>query len=199
MKALFKNVMKLGLILTAYTVVACVGLAFMDQITRPIIGGHEARRTERSLKSLFPDGDGFEAIEGFSAGADKVKFLAAYKITKGGEPVGVAVKAAGPSYGGDITVLVGVARDEKIAGAIILSHKDTPGLGANAMNPNYFVDKKTKTTFPGQFAGKPVSDPFEPKKDVIAITASTITSRAVSTVVKRAGEAGNAYLAGVVK
>jgi electron transport complex protein RnfG len=56
------------------------------------------------------------------------------------------------------------------------------------------VDKAAGKTFYGQFAGKSVNDPFEAKNDVIAITASTISSRSISAIVKSAGIAGKAWL-----
>ena len=71
---------------------------------------------------------------------------------------------------------------------------DTPGLGANAASPNYFVEKGSLKTFYGQFAGKSVTDPFEAKGDVLAITAATISSRSISLIVKTAGTAGKAWL-----
>ena len=71
---------------------------------------------------------------------------------------------------------------------------DTPGLGANATNPAYFVDKAAKTTFPGQFTGKAVEDSYEVKNDVVAISASTITSKALTLIVKETGLAGSAWL-----
>jgi len=40
-----------------------------------------------------------------------------------------------------------------------------------------------------------VNDPFEPKNDVIAITAATITSRAVSRIVRTAGRAASQWMA----
>ena len=78
-------------------------------------------------------------------------------------------------------VLVGVGTDRRIAGVRVLEIKDTPGLGVNADSPTYFVDKAKKTTFPGQFAGQGRSPTrFVVKKDVVAITASTITSKALT-------------------
>jgi Na+-translocating ferredoxin:NAD+ oxidoreductase subunit G len=58
------------------------------------------------------------------------------------------------------------------------------------------VDRAKGIHFYDQFAGKAVSDPFVPKGDVIAITAATITSRAVAASVKAAGEAALAWFAG---
>ena len=81
-----------------------------------------------------------------------------------------------------------------MAGIRILALKDTPGLGANATNPVYFVNKSTRTTFPGQFSGKALGDPFIVKQDVSAITASTITSKALTSIIKMAGDAAAGWL-----
>jgi electron transport complex protein RnfG len=87
--------------------------------------------------------------------------------------------------------------DGRIAGVRILEHKDTPGLGAKAASLSYYVDKEAGITFFGQFAGKSVNDPFDPKNDVIAITATTITSAAVSKAVQAAGRVLSARFAGM--
>jgi electron transport complex protein RnfG len=77
-----------------------------------------------------------------------------------------------------------------------MEHSETPGLGANAEAPSYYVDREKKITFYGQFAGKSVSDPFQAKGDVHAITASTVTSNAVALAVKAAGVGASAWLSG---
>jgi electron transport complex protein RnfG len=123
-----------------------------------------------------------------------VSFDNQYSVIRGGKIIGAAVQGSTGSYGGPIIVLVGVSADGMISRVKIMNHSDTPGLGANAGKPNYFVDKKAGITFYDQFAGKKVSDPFEAKNDIIAITAATITSNAVSKVVKAAGEAAAQWL-----
>jgi electron transport complex protein RnfG len=90
---------------------------------------------------------------------------------------------------------VGVGADNRISGVKILAHQDTPGLGANAASPSYYVDRPRGITFYGQFKGKPVADPFEVKGDVQAVTASTVTSKAVADSVKAAGAAAAAWFA----
>jgi electron transport complex protein RnfG len=89
---------------------------------------------------------------------------------------------------------VGVDAGGKISGVKIMEISDTPGLGANAASPGYFVDKAAGITFYGQFAGKSADAPFEVADDVIAITAATISSRSISVIVKNAGIAGKAWL-----
>ncbi len=190
-----KNMIKLGLVLAAYATAACVGLAFVYTGTAAVIAERQKADLEAALTDLFPQGDGFEEITGAIANGDpSVSFVNEYAIKKNGGIAGVAVRAVGASYGGPITVLVGVLADGTIAGVKVLENKDTPGLGANASSPAYFVDKAAGLTFYGQFAGKALSDPFEVKGDVAAITASTITSKAVAGIVKTAGRAAGQWL-----
>jgi electron transport complex protein RnfG len=90
---------------------------------------------------------------------------------------------------------VGVGVDGKVSGVKVLEHNDTPGLGANAASASYYIDRARGIHFYDQFVGKSVGDPFEPKQDVVAITAATITSRAVAAEVKAAGQAALAWFA----
>jgi electron transport complex protein RnfG len=191
------DTIKLGLVLTAYAVAACVGLAFVYAKTKAEIDKQEIANLEIAIKELFPDADGFKDLKNTIASPDPgVSFENQYGITRGGAIIGAAIQASGGSYGGPIKVLVGVSTEGKISRVKIMSHSDTPGLGANAGKDSYYVDKKAGKTFYGQFADKKVSDPFEPKNDVIAITAATITSQAVSSIVRTAGQAASQWLEG---
>ena len=189
------DTIKLGLVLTAYAVAACVGLAFVYAKTKADIDKQDAANLEIAIKDLFPDADSFEDLKGIIVSADSgVSFDNQYSVIRGGKIIGAAIQGSTGSYGGPIVVLTGVSADGKISRVKIMSHSDTPGLGANAGKPNYFVDKKAGITFYDQFEGKKISDPFQPKNDVIAITAATITSTAVSKVVKAAGQAAAEWL-----
>ncbi|MDR1929577.1 MAG: FMN-binding protein [Treponema sp.] len=188
--------LKLGVVLACFAAAACVGLALVYNVTKEIIAVRSQADLEAALKDLFPNADAFTDITGeISSPQATVVFGSQYAIKQGNTLLGTAIQASGPSYGGPITVLVGVGADGRIAGAKILEHQDTPGLGANAASPSYFVDKAAKLTFYGQFAGKPVTDPFEAAGDITAVTASTITSRAVSLVVKTSGNAAAGWMA----
>jgi Na+-translocating ferredoxin:NAD+ oxidoreductase subunit G len=184
---------RLGMILTAFAVFACVGLSFVYASTRERIAANSTRQLDESLKELFASADEF-APERLESADPAVGFLAAYVARRGGAVLGVAITASGRSYNGQTVVLVGVGADRKIVGARVLENHDTPGLGANAASPTYFVDRAKRLTFSGQFAGKPVSDEFAVKRDVQAISASTITSRAVARIVKAAAESAGSLL-----
>jgi electron transport complex protein RnfG len=190
-----KDILRLGFVLALYAMGACVALALVYTVTQPTIAGLAEAQLKDSLSDLFPDAESFDALNGsIESTAAGVEILDSWKAVRGADILGVAIKASGSSYGGDAIMLVGVSPDQRIVGARVMILSDTPGLGANATNPAYFVDKGSKTTFPGQFTGKAVTDPFEVKKDVVAISASTITSKALTEVVKEAGRAGTAWL-----
>lgn len=229
-----KNVggmLKLGVILMAYSAVACVGLAFVYSSTEKTIAERAVQDSIDAMKSIFPEATAFEAVDDVVFTGDKMKMLEAKAAKKDGELIGLIIKAQGPSYSGQTLVLVGVALPpsttskeinlqtsasgnelkEEVKNAVlaenekatlnltikavrILENKDTPGLGANAVSPVYYVNKEKKITFPGQFSGKLVSDAFEVRKDVEAITASTITSRSISNIVKASALAADTWL-----
>ena len=196
-KAGFRGMLKLGIVLAIYSAAACVGLAFVYTATEKVIAGNKERDRIAALTELFQDDVKFEPIPDFRSlnPAVTIENDGAFAVLKNGTVAGVAVTTSRASYSGQIRVLVGITAQGKISGVKILEHSDTPGLGANAASPKYFIDRPKGIHFYDQFAGKMVSDPFEPKQDVVAITAATITSRAVSESVKAAGEAAMAWLA----
>lgn len=190
-----KEMLKLGLALALFSTAACVGLAFVYEGTSKIIADREQADLEASLDELFPGMDSFEDITGsLESPNPAVEFQTVYKIQGGGALLGLAVRASGTSYGGALTTLTGVSIDGRVTRVKILSHKDTPGLGANAASDSYYVDRAKKITFTGQFSGKSFADPFLVKEDVLIVTASTITSRAVANIVKASSEAVMAYI-----
>ncbi|MDR1179863.1 MAG: FMN-binding protein [Spirochaetales bacterium] len=191
-----KTMLKLGCVLALFSGVACVGLAFVHSLTAEKIAAHAQSALENALGEIFPGADSFDDVTGELSSLDeRITIVAAYAIKKGGNPVGIAVQATGPSYNGEATLLSGFSADKKVVRVVVLDLKDTPGLGANAANASYYVDRASRTTFPGQFSGKDLGDAFEAKKDVVAITASTITSRSLAAIVKASGEAAMVYFA----
>ena len=95
---------------------------------------------------------------------------------------GAAIKTSEGGFGGKIDLMVGILADGTIKGTSVLSHAETPGLGANMTGKfkDQFVDKN-----PASFTLKVKKD----GGDVDAITAATITSRAFSKAVDKAYQA----------
>ena len=95
---------------------------------------------------------------------------------------GAAVKTSEGGFGGKIDMMVGFAADGTIKGTSVLSHAETPGLGANMTGKfkDQFVDKN-----PASYKLTVTKD----GGDVDAITGATITSRAFSKAVDKAYQA----------
>jgi electron transport complex protein RnfG len=196
MKTNFLGMMKLGLILAVFAATACIMLAFVYSGTSSVIAQRQRADLEAALKELFPDADDFEKIDEIKSPDQAVAIDNAYAALKNGEIIGAALSLSRASYSGPIRTMAGVNAEGFITGVKILEHSDTPGLGANAASSSYFVDRANGVTFYGQFAGKHVSHPFRVKDDIISITASTITSRAVAESVRAAALAVHAWLTG---
>jgi electron transport complex protein RnfG len=170
-------------------------LAFVYAGTSRIIASRAEADQLAALKEIFPDADVFEPVQGVVSPDPSVTIESAYLAKRGETTAGMALKLSRAGYSGPIVLMAGVSVDKTITGVKIMEHSETPGLGANAASPSYFVDRAKGLTFYGQFAGKNAADPFLVKGDVVAITASTITSRAVASAVKAAGQTASAWLA----
>jgi electron transport complex protein RnfG len=188
--------LRLGIILAVYAAAACVGLAFVYSGTEKIIARRQEADQNAALRELFPDAGSFSEIsESISSADPSVTFEAGYEARRGNEIAGVVLRTSRASYGGAIKILVGISAGGKITGIKILEHQDTPGLGANAASPSYYIDRAAGIHFYDQFTGKSVNDRFAVKEDIAAITAATITSRAVADSVKAAGGAAMDWIA----
>jgi electron transport complex protein RnfG len=195
----FAGMVKLGCTLAVFAAAACVMLAFVYTATAKIIAARQQADLEAALKELFPEADGFSETNEIKSPDASVTVESAYAALKNGEKIGAALSLSRGSYGGPIKIMAGVSVKGAITGVKIMEHSDTPGLGANAASPSYFVDRAKGITFYGQFTGKNAGDPFEVKNDVQAITASTVTSQAVSAAVKAAGLGVSAWVTGGAK
>jgi electron transport complex protein RnfG len=80
--------------------------------------------------------------------------------------------------------MVGLTPDGKVYNTSVLSHSETPGLGAKCTEDEHFM-----TQFKGFDPSQKILTVKKDGGDVDAITASTITSRAYSLAVKNAVDA----------
>lgn len=138
------------------------------------------RKALQDALSLVLPADGGISADAAYADMDGVRYEY-YCQTVQGEASAWAVKSTVNGFGGPLTVLVGIGKDGVVCATKVLSHSETPGLGAKCQTDEAFIS---------QFAGFDTSA----KKllvrkdggDVDAITASTITSRAYTLAVANA-------------
>jgi electron transport complex protein RnfG len=96
---------------------------------------------------------------------------------KDGSPWAIAFESRGTGFGGDIGVMVGFDLEKDVLTGIgILTHQETPGLGARI----------TESAFTDNFKGKSLTAVFKVKKDsgeVDAVSGATYSSRGVCAAV----------------
>jgi Na+-translocating ferredoxin:NAD+ oxidoreductase subunit G len=187
-----KENLKLGGILLIITAIAGLLLGAAHSVTLEPIAKQEQMTKAAAMKVILPKADEFKAKQVALEGIIKE----VNEGTASGKTAGYAIKVAPKGYGGAIEVMVGISTEGKVEGIKILSHSETPGLGANATQPK----------FSNQFAGKPISKELQvvktaPSADnqVEAITGATITSKAVTNGVNEAVKFYNTKLKGDAK
>ena len=172
-KSSFKN---MTLCLLTICLVCSALLALVSHLTAAPIAEAQRNKTNATLAQVLPE---FEKAEPRMVSLDGTDF-ACYEATVDTTVVGYAVISSVIGFGGTLQLMVGFDAEGKVWSTSVLSHSETPGLGANCTNP----------AFKDQF------DRFDPSAkvlqvrkdggDIDAITASTITSRAYCKAVEQA-------------
>lgn len=176
------SMIKLGLILCAYAVVACAMLALVNNFTAPKIAENQTKKVSAAMQEFFPEsGLSFETINDFTppvVGAITVDEM--YVAKRGNEIVGGAAQVSGPTYDQG-TILIGIKNDGTVTGLKFLKLTDSPGFGLKANDATFKL--QNGKTFYGQFEGKNAKDGFVAGQNFDAISGATITSEAVSSLI----------------
>lgn len=162
------------------TGIAAVVLGFFNFITQKPIERQIREANLQAMKEVMP-ADTYKEIKAETATGDIVKAVS--KAYKNGSEAGFVIKVSPSGYGGSIEMLVGIDKNGKITGIKIISHNETPGLGAKATEPSWQSQFKGKGPDALMVVKHP---PSKDKNEVQAITGATITSRAVTKGVNEA-------------
>ena len=158
------------LCLTAVCLICAAILGCVYAVTYEPIQASAQKALAASIGQVLPEG-------GELSEAKEIEGYEYYVQTKDGVPSAYAIKSTSVGFGGPLTLMVGVLPDGTVYNTSVLSHSETPGLGAKCQTDTKFMD---------QFKGFSPDKSLVVKKDggdVDAITASTITSRAYTLAV----------------
>ncbi len=164
-------------------------LGFFHDLTAGPIAEASARQLSESLAELMPpfSNDPLADAKRIAVDGDS---LTLYPCSGQGSLVGAAIESVSHNgFGGDIRLLVCFSADRSVTGFRVMSHAETPGLGAKM--GEWFGGDPRRTTIVGRH-----DEHLKVKADggnVDAITGATITSRAFLEAVNRASEAFNTY------
>lgn len=181
------NLLNMILVLTIITALVGAILGSVYKITEGPIARTNALAQEAAIREVAPAFDNNPIAESDTIDVDGSSIII-YPAKQGDKYMGAAVKATTRNgFNGDITVIVGFEADGTIREYRVLSHSETPGLGAK-MN-EWFREKETNRNILGKNPETSNLTVTKDGGDIDAITASTITSRAFLQVVNMAYQA----------
>jgi len=182
-----RDIIKLSIFLLIVAGVSGAGLSYVNDLTSPLIEKQILQNKIDSFKEVYPQAD---KVENESAAWLRDPYdhaLIEVNIAyRNGAPVGIIYAVETKGYSGPISSLVGFdIASLKITAIKVLSQRETPGLGAKAKE-SFFQDryKNKNSTVPLEVT---TTAPTK-EHQIQAITASTITSKAVTKGVNAARE-----------
>lgn len=175
-----RDILKLGIILMVYSVIAGAALAYVNILTKPKVAMNLVQTAEKTRAEVLPGMSGFDEKTDASGFTYWIGYTDAAKTQAGG----YVFLGQKKGYSSVIQAMVGVGLDGKIIGVKVLSQQETPGLGTKIMEVRH---GENAPWFPAQYLGKSVADPLKVKKDggeIDAITGATISSRAMTKAIR---------------
>jgi electron transport complex protein RnfG len=166
-----REIIKPAAALLIITLAASALLGFVHGITKEPIERQQALDEANAIKEIFPEAAEVEDIP--ISAPDGSSVIRAAEVMSETGLAGYAIYASPSGYGGAVSILVGVNPEGAVAGVRILSHQETPGLGANAANPSFLDNFKNASS------ELTVTKSTPGENEIQAITSATITSSAV--------------------
>lgn len=150
-------------------------LAAVNTLTKDIIAEREAEKGRVARQALIADAETFEAVD-FALTPEEAKTVTAvYKATAGDKTLGYCFDVTSAGFGSDgISMIVAVSEDGNLYGIKVISHAETPGIGAAALAED------------GGLLGQYVGTSVLSVDGVVPVSGATITSRGVAAGVKTA-------------
>ena len=170
-------ILRLTVTLLAICAVVALALAGVNAITKDKIAAAKKEKTDNAIKMVLKEATDLKEVP-FTDDSGLVTKV--YKDDK----AGYAVEVAPNGFGGAITLMVGIGNDGKVLGISIISHAETPGLGAVAA-ANTDKGVSFREQFKGLIGGITIGDG---DNQIAAISGATISSQAITDGVNAALE-----------
>ena len=165
--------------LSLICMVCALLLAVVYSVTAGPIAATELKKVNGAIAAVVPEFDNTPSDEVMKIGDSEV-----YPATKEGVITGYAVRVKSSGFSGPIQMMVGFTPDGTVYNTSVISHSETPGLGAKISEESSRPRAQIKGRNPAVNNISVSNDGGE----IDAITASTITSRAFLKGVAQAYE-----------
>lgn len=158
------SVLNIGARLLVICLVVAAVVSLVNEVTKKRYAELQEQEKANAMAAIF----GAETLTYTDLGNG------VYALKQGDEPLGYCVESTTAGFGGDMTLMVGFNSDLAVVGVQILSHSETPGLGAKVNDAGYL----------SQYGGK--TGDLALGEDIDAISGATISSKAVLAGVNEA-------------
>lgn len=158
------SVLNIGARLLVICLVVAAVVSLVNEVTKKRYAELQKQEKANAMASIF----GAETLTYTELGNG------VYALKQGDEPLGYCVESTTAGFGGEMSLMVGFDLDRTIVGVQLLSHSETPGLGARVNDAGYL----------SQYGGK--TGDLALGEDIDAISGATISSKAVLAGVKAA-------------
>ncbi len=159
------------IILTVICAAVTALLAVTNFFSKPVIERNQAESARQTRLELLPGADDFTddtAAAGTLAENEKARVVGIFTASNG---TGYVFTVKSKSFGGDMTMMVGVAKDGAVTGVKVTEHADTPGVGTKDHDPGYLAQYIGKTALQSENVKK--------EADFDYITGASVTGTAV--------------------
>jgi electron transport complex protein RnfG len=181
-----KHILKPALSLFIIAAVCTTMLSLVRDITLEPIQNQRKKTQENTMKAVLNEATEFREL-GHPSDVLTTKsgsIVSIYEGSSRGEVVGYVVELSPSGYSGEIYMMVGISSvKSEITGMRVIRHSETPGLGALAVKESFYSKYDGKKLVPLN-----VVRVSPGANDIEAITAATITSRAITNAVNEAIE-----------
>jgi Na+-translocating ferredoxin:NAD+ oxidoreductase subunit G len=181
-----RDILKLGIILMIYSLVAGASLAYVNIMTKQKITANRTAAEDAARAEVLPGMEGgFEQKGVMEVNGYQYPWWIGYKDRAKTTPGGYVFIASGKGYSSVVQTMVGVDPDGKITGIKVIFQQETPGLGTKAVEVRY---GEKDPWFYRQFVGKTAEDNLRVKKDggiIDAVTGATVTPRAITDSINK--------------
>ena len=179
-----KEIIRMIVVLTVISFVMGLTLSLVESVTREPIEYSRLKFVKGpAILSILTDYDNdpikdYKKDVSLKSPDGTLIHKSLFPAKKNGKPFAVAFEVSGRGYHGKLGIMIGIEiKSEKLLGMRVMTHSETPGLGARAVEPEFYK----------QFSGLSLKDVA--LKDnggkINAITGATITSQGVISAVRK--------------
>ena len=158
-------------VLVAICFVTTLLLALTNSVSAPIIIKNAEITATANRKELLPEADDFTKVDMDSYASSSDGKASVTEIYKANNDAGYVMTCTTKSFGGDLTMMVGLDASGAVTGVKVTDHADTPGVGTKDQDPEYLAQYNTRTSLS--------SEDVKKESDFSFITGASVSGTAI--------------------